>query len=171
MIQYTVNAGAVPDDHWIQDPEVGGGRIIGEVCHFIDFCLYLTGSAPKETKTTILGEPNRTSCSDNVNITIQFENGSVANILYTSAGAKSYPKETVTVFCNSKVGTLDNFTKANVFSEKGKRTMRKANQEKGFKEEYVHISNTLMSRGFVEKTKPFYNLYLITKNSIGARND
>jgi len=168
MIQYTVNAGAVPDDHWIQDPEVGGGRIIGEVCHFIDFCLYLTGSAPKKTKRTTLGEPNRKSSSDNVNITIGFENGSVANILYTSAGAKSYPKETVTVFCNSKVGTLDNFKKANIFSEKGKKTMRKTNQEKGFLEEYELLKKMLLSKS--KEKIDFPGVFMVTESAFRISN-
>jgi len=168
MIQYTVNAGVVPDDHWIQDPEVGGGRVIGEVCHFIDFCLYLTESAPKETKATFLGEPNRTSCRDNVNITIQFENGSVANILYTSAGTKSYPKETVTVFCDSKVGTLDNFTKAKIFSEKGKKTMRKANQEKGFLEEYNLLKKILLSES--KEKVDFTEVFMVTESTIRISN-
>jgi len=170
MIQYTVNAGTVPEDHWIQDPEVGGGRIIGEVCHFIDFCLYLTGSTPKSTKTTILCEPNKKGCSDNVNITIEFDNGSVANILYTSVGSKKYQKESVTVFCNGKVGRLDNYKKAEIFSEKGNKKYRKMNQEKGFEEEYFHIGNTLRTGENTKKTDSFQVIYIITQSAIEVKN-
>ncbi len=132
MIQYTVNAGAIPEEHWTQDPEVGGGRIVGEACHFIDFCMFLTGSSPVSVHTTWLKDPNGKQSKDNANISLGFENGSTANILYTSAGTKNFPKELVAVFCNGKVGELKNYLLAETHSSSGKSKMRKMDKEKGF---------------------------------------
>ena len=146
MIQYTVNAGPVPLDHWTQDTEVGGGRIIGECCHFIDLAVFLTGSKPMDVKTTRLGGMGETfSDTDNVLLTLSFENGSVAEILYTSLGNKTYPKEQVKVFCNGNVGEIDNFAKAQIHTEKGKKTMKRIEQDKGFREEYKAMSCTLLN--------------------------
>lgn len=146
MIQYTVNAGPVPLDHWTQDPEVGGGRIIGECCHFIDLAVYMTDSKPVDIKTTRLGGTRDAfSDTDNVLLTLSFENGSVAEILYTSLGNKSYPKEQVKVFCNGNVGEIDNYAKAQIHTEKGKKTMKKIEQDKGFREEYLKISKAILN--------------------------
>jgi len=143
IIQYTVNAGYIPKDHWIHDPEVGGGRIIGEVCHFIDLAVYFTGSKPTKVQSMPIA-PNSEyySTSDNISINIAFENGSVANIIYTSMGSKSYPKEEIVVFANDKVGKIDNFVKAEIYATK-KKTMKKIEQDKGFYQEYAHIKQLL----------------------------
>jgi len=143
MIQYTVNAGAIPEEHWTQDPEVGGGRIVGEACHFIDFCMFLTGSTPVSVHTTWLKEPDGRQSKDNANISLGFENGSTASILYSSAGTKTFPKEIVTVFCNGKVGELENYLLAETHSSSGKSKMRKMCQEKGFKQEYEWMAEVL----------------------------
>ncbi len=143
VIQYTVNAGFIPKEHWTQDPEVGGGRIIGEACHFVDLAAYLTTSNPKKaTSMGINTNSNHISDSDNVSLNVLFENGSVLNIIYTSMGSKTFPKETITIFCNGKVGTIQNFIKANVYGEK-KQRLSKMEQQKGFIEEYSNIVSVL----------------------------
>jgi len=119
IIQYTVNAGYIPKEHWTQDPEIGGGRIIGEACHFIDLAVFLTGSLPESVNTVaIIGKTDHYSNSDNVSINLTFKNGSIANIIYTAMGSKSFPKERVTVFCNGNVGEIDNFVSATVYGNK-----------------------------------------------------
>ncbi len=143
IIQYTVNAGYIPKEHWTQDPEVGGGRIIGEACHFIDLAVFLTGSLPESVNTAaIIGNTDHYSNSDNVSINLTFKNGSVANIIYTAMGSKSFPKERVTVFCNGNVGEINNFVSATVYGSKKKR-LRKLEQDKGFVEEYCSMSKTI----------------------------
>jgi len=143
IIQYTVNAGIIPKDHWIHDPEVGGGRIIGEGCHFVDLATYLTDSKPVDIqKIALNSDSDYSSSSDNVSINIIFENGSICNIIYTSMGSKSYPKEKVTVFSNGNVATIDNFVKAEIYGNK-KKKMSKIEQDKGFIEEYKYILEAL----------------------------
>ena len=105
----TVNAGEVPAEHWVHDPLVGGGRIIGEGCHFIDLLRFLAGSkilgfsASKQE----LHQGSQAS-SDIVAITLTFEDGSLGTIHYISNGGKKFPKERLEVFCNGVV-QLDNF--------------------------------------------------------------
>ena len=143
IIQYTVNAGYIPKEHWTQDPEVGGGRIIGEACHFIDLAVFLTGSLPESVNTAaIVGSTDHYSSSDNVSINLTFKNGSVANIIYTAMGSKSFPKERVTVFCNGNVGEINNFVSATVYGNKRKK-LRKMEQDKGFVEEYYSMAKTM----------------------------
>ena len=109
---YTCNAGHIPSDVWYQDPEIGGGRIIGEACHFIDIACHLIKSTIKEIKATGLktkeGIPN---CHDTATITISFENGSIATIHYFANGDQSFPKERIEVFQSGNVYVLDNFRK------------------------------------------------------------
>src|SRR5438552_2046794 len=96
-LHYRVNAGHISHDHWVNDPEQGGGRILGEVCHFIDFLIFLTGSAPVEVSTRSLANSGKYS-DDNVIISLQFANGSHGTVSYLANGDRSYSKERVEVF-------------------------------------------------------------------------
>lgn len=147
LIQYTINAGEIPKDHWINEPTVGGGRIIGEVCHFIDFCRYLTGSKIKNVSTfTINANSEKYINNDNISMNIEFENGSLANIIYTSMGPKSYPKENVRVFTNGNVAELNNFVKAEIYKGGRKIKKTKLQQDKGFMEEYEYIRDIIKGK-------------------------
>jgi predicted dehydrogenase/threonine dehydrogenase-like Zn-dependent dehydrogenase len=120
-VHCTVNAGPVPPDHWVHDPEQGGGRIIGEVCHFVDLIQYLTGSLPvrvyAETLTSRGYKP-----SDNVVITLKMANGAIGSITYVAGGDKRYPRERVEVFGGGAVGVIENFKAATFI--RGGRKMR-----------------------------------------------
>lgn len=147
LIQYTINAGEIPKEHWINDPTVGGGRIIGEVCHFVDFCQYLTGSKIKSTSTfTINANSEKYINNDNISMNIEFENGSLANIIYTSMGTKSYPKENVKVFTNGNVAELKNFVKAEIYKGGRKIKKTKLQQDKGFIDEYEYIRDIIKGK-------------------------
>lgn len=165
LIQYTINAGEIPKDHWINDPSVGGGRIIGEGCHFIDFCQYLVGSNIKKViKTSINSNSEKYINNDNISINIEFENGSIANIIYTSMGPKSYPKENVRVFTNGNVAELNNFVKAEIYKGGRKIKKSKLQQDKGFTAEYEYI------RDIIKGTKEnnyltFEEIYQTTKST------
>ena len=120
-IIYRVNAGFVPKEHWIQDEKQGGGRIIGEVCHFVDFMQYLTDSVPQ----TVFAQPVCDATGaliphDNVMITLQFENGSIGTISYLSNGDVAYGKERVEIFGDGAVALIDDFKRVEI-SHKGKR--------------------------------------------------
>ncbi|MDK2946241.1 MAG: hypothetical protein PWQ85_1017 [Geotoga sp.] len=147
IIQYTVNAGIIPKEHWINNPEVGGGRIIGEVCHFVDLCQYFTGSKIQSIeKTFISSNSEKYLNNDNVSINLKFKNGSIANIIYTSMGTKSYPKENVRIFTNGNVAEIYNFVKAVVYKGNKKKTKKKLEQDKGFISEYEYIRDIIIGR-------------------------
>ena len=109
MIHYRVNAGYIPPDHWVHDPEEGGGRIIGEVCHFVDFLQFLTGAAPKMVYAAKVAGGANVIAEDNVSITIDFSDGSTGTILYTALGDKSLPKDYIEIFGSGKGMSINNF--------------------------------------------------------------
>ncbi|MEX3937116.1 bi-domain-containing oxidoreductase [Paraburkholderia phymatum] len=106
----TVNAGMIPTDHWTQDRESGGGRIIGEACHFIDLLRHLADSHIVSFEATGFNATAPASC-DTASITLQFESGSIGTIHYFANGHRSMPKERLEVFCSGKALILDNFLK------------------------------------------------------------
>ncbi|MCF6217043.1 MAG: bi-domain-containing oxidoreductase [Emcibacter sp.] len=109
-IVYTCNAGAIPADTWIQDPEAGGGRIIGEACHFIDIARFLTNSSIIDTQAVSMKMAEGvTNCHDTATLTLRFENGSIATVHYFANGHQSFPKERIEVFQSGKTMVLDNF--------------------------------------------------------------
>jgi polar amino acid transport system substrate-binding protein len=118
-VHCTVNAGPVPPDHWTHDPEQGGGRIIGEVCHFVDLIEYLTGSLPVRVYAETLESPGYQP-SDNVVITLKMANGAIGSITYVAGGDKRYPRERVEVFGGGAVGVIENF-KAATFIRGGRK--------------------------------------------------
>jgi predicted dehydrogenase/threonine dehydrogenase-like Zn-dependent dehydrogenase len=131
MMQYTVNAGSLPLNHWLYDPKVGGGRIIGEGCHFIDFMNWLANSLPVSVSTISLPD-GQLYREDNVNITIKFANGSIGVLSYLANGDKSHPKERCEVFCGGRVAVLDDFRKVDL-SFNGKKNSQRSSfrQDKG----------------------------------------
>ncbi|HEU4556411.1 MAG TPA: Gfo/Idh/MocA family oxidoreductase, partial [Longimicrobium sp.] len=133
-LAYRVNAGAIPRESWIHDPDDGGGRIIGEVCHFVDLCQYVTGDLPVEAFAHALGGAEG-GLHDTVAITLRFARGSVATISYFATGDKSFAKERLEVFGGGTLAVLDDFREVTV-SRGGKRTrVKKLSQEKGFDHE------------------------------------
>ena len=128
----TVNAGAIPQDHWTQDKEVGGGRIIGEACHFIDLMRHLAAS--KIVSVSASCAKNGGKLVDDVaSITLSFENGSMGTIHYFANGAAAFPKERIEVFSAGKILQLDNFRKLKGFGFKGFNEMNLWQQDKGHK--------------------------------------
>lgn len=128
---YRINAGKIPADTWIQDMELGGGRIIGEACHFIDYLTWLNGSLPVSVFANSLPDPQ--GRNDTVNITIAFGNGSTGIVAYYANGPKSLPKEYVEVYRSGAAAVLNNFKSVQIF---GKKKIRKRlfNQDKGQKQ-------------------------------------
>lgn len=126
----TVNAGRIPADHWTQDPAVGGGRIVGEGCHFIDLLRYLAGAPITKWSVSQLRDVGD-SPPDTVSINLEFEGGSHGTIHYLANGNRRFPKERLEVFCAGKVLQLDNFRRLKGWGWKGFSSMRLWRQDKG----------------------------------------
>lgn len=160
----TMNAGFIPPEVWIQDMEIGGGRIIGEACHFIDLCSYLADSRVIAVCMNALGE-NPQENTDNASILLKYANGSNAVINYFSNGAKSYEKERVEVFAQNSVLILDNWRKLTGYGVSGFSSM-KSRIDKGHKAEFALL---------IERTKnggapliPFESIKNTTLASFGC---
>lgn len=130
----TMNAGAIPPDHWTQNADSGGGRIIGEACHFIDLMRYLVGSQIVSVQARRMGEhPAIPVTEDKASITLGFADGSFGTIHYFANGSGAFPKERVEVFCAGRVLRIDNFRKMRGFGWPGFRSMNLWRQDKGQK--------------------------------------
>ena len=160
-INYRVNAGVIPKDVWVQDPAVGGGRIIGESCHFIDTCTFLIGSLPESVFASCVTKPDQSiPDEDNVSITIKYQNGSTAVINYYAFGNNQLPKEYIELFAPDLAMTMDNFRELEIFKG-GKSTKSKnSNQDKGFKGEFTALK-TAVEKG--ELAISFEEMYSTSK--------
>jgi predicted dehydrogenase len=137
LIHYRVNAGYIALDHWVHDPHEGGGRIIGEICHFVDFLIFLAGSLPKQVGAAALPNQGRYR-DDNVAATLTFANGSVGVITYAANGDKAFPKERVEVFGGGATAVLDNFRRLEMVKDGRRKVSRsRLRQDKGFAGEWA----------------------------------
>jgi predicted dehydrogenase/threonine dehydrogenase-like Zn-dependent dehydrogenase len=128
----TVNAGNIPAEHWTQDRMIGGGRIIGEGCHFVDMLRFLSGSPIVSVQAMMMGAAARgTSRDDKATFTIGFADGSFGTVHYLANGHKSFPKERLEVFCGGRVIQLDNFRKLQGYGWPGFQKMNLWRQDKG----------------------------------------
>lgn len=128
----TMNAGSIPSEHWTQDNEVGGGRIIGEACHFIDLMRFLAGSPIVSVQCRRMGDTDSVEVTeDKASILLGFEDGSFGTIHYFANGASSFPKERVEVFAAGRVLQLDNFRKLKAYGWPGFKRMNLWKQDKG----------------------------------------
>lgn len=143
MAHYRVNAGYLPLSHWLHDPQRGGGRIIGEGCHFIDFLIFLVGENPQTVVSHGLPDMGRYS-SDNVTMTFTFPDGSIGTVSYLANGNKNMGKEYLEVFCGGKSAILDDFRSLELIRE-GNRTIQHAwlRQDKGHYNSWVTFLQSL----------------------------
>jgi predicted dehydrogenase len=139
IVNYRMNAGHIPGDHWVHGPE-GGGRNIGEACHIYDVFHYLTGSSWRAANVAAIGAGSRHwRRDDNFVATMEFEDGSVCTLTYTALGSKSYPKEQMELYCDAKVLFLDDYKKL-VVSGGGGRGWSGATIQKGQYEELIALA-------------------------------
>jgi predicted dehydrogenase len=132
VMHYRVNAGPVPADSWIHDPLVGGGRILGEVCHFVDFVSFLCGSHPvRVTADSVSGAVEPTRNDDQVTLTLRMADGSLATITYASGGDPAYPKERIEVMGSGRLGVLNDFRSLEISHGGRRKTTRGLTQDKG----------------------------------------
>ncbi len=145
LIHYRVNAGALPLDHWVHDPADGGGRIIGEVCHFVDFVSYLTDALPVRVVAGGVADGTRYR-EDNVHLTVTLSDGSCALITYAASGDRSTGKERCEVFAGGGTAVLDDFRSLDVVrGGKSKRHKAGMKQDKGHGGEWVALAAALQT--------------------------
>ena len=125
----TVNAGFIPADHWVHDPASGGGRIIGEACHFVDLLRFLADASIESVNAVAMDS----QCNDSVSIQLRFKNGSIGVVNYLANGSKSLAKERLEVFCNGAVLQLDNFRALRGYGWSGFKSDKLWRQDKGQK--------------------------------------
>lgn len=126
---YTCNAGSIPADHWTQIPHIGGGRLLGEACHFVDLLRFLVGSPIEDLQ--LHSVTDRKQCPDTFTLQMRFVDGSIGTVHYFSNGSKSFPKERLEVFSAGKVIQLENFRKLKAWGIPGFQTRRLLQQDKG----------------------------------------
>ena len=163
-INATMNAGFIPADVWVHDLKVGGGRIIGEACHYLDLCVYLTGSEIKSVCMSGMGK-NPQESTDNASILLKFTNGSNAVINYFANGAKSYSKERIEVFSHDSVFVIDNFRTTRAFGANGFKNL-KTRIDKGHRSQFHTFINRIQSGG--DPLIPFNEIVNVTKASFAA---
>jgi polar amino acid transport system substrate-binding protein len=163
VINIRINAGFIPKDHWTQNPNLGGGRIIGEMCHFIDLMQYFTDSKPVKVYADCIKTENTTlTPQDNISITISFEDGSIGNLLYLGNGDKSLPKELVEVFSGGKIGRIHDFRSGDL--HKGNKIIKLKLDGKGHKQEVSAFINSLKQGNNILPIS-FESIYLTTKTT------
>lgn len=160
----TMNAGFISKEMWVHDMEVGGGRILGEACHFIDLCSFLAGSQVTAVCMNAMGEHPQEN-TDNASILLRYENGTNAVINYFANGSKAYQKERIEVFSQERVFVLDNWRRLEGYGTKGFSKM-KGRMDKGQKDEFRMLNERLQQGG--ESLIPFESIVNTTKASFAA---
>jgi predicted dehydrogenase/threonine dehydrogenase-like Zn-dependent dehydrogenase len=157
----TVNAGRVPEDHWSQDKQIGGGRIVGEACHFIDLLRFFAG-----TPISDFGRSARSSQTDDtVSLQLAFADGSIGTVHYFANGSRRFPKERLEVFCAGRILQLNNFRKLRGFGWPGFRRLSLWRQDKGQSAAVVAFMEAVRSGG--ASPIPFDELIEVARVTIG----
>lgn len=166
VMHYRVNAGYIPLTHWVHDPEQGGGRIIGEGCHFIDFMSFLSGGVPQSIRTVGLEDGGRYR-EDNVVIQITFSDGSIGTLSYLSNGDRAFPKERIEAFSGGRVAVLDDFRSLAVIHAGRQRVYRsRLRQDKGHEQEWLDYVQALQNGQ--PPPIPYTQLFGVTRATFAA---
>lgn len=154
-MQIMINAGSIPANHWVHDPLVGGGRIIGEACHFLDWMSYVTDSDIRSVSASQLAGGEAIH-EDKMTINVTLADGSIGNLCYFANGSKAYPKETYRVFSDDRVLEIDNFRVTHGYGFKGFRRFKTTRQEKGHKEQFASVVQALQGKRAFESNLSRY---------------
>jgi len=163
---YRVNAGYIPPNHWVHDPEQGGGRIIGEVCHFVDLLTFLVGAPPTEVIARALPDGG---CyrQDNVMLTFTFADGSLGTVTYLANGDKAFPKERVEVFAAGRVAVLDDFRSLEMVQDGRRQVVRsRLRQDKGHRAEWEAFAAAIVAGG--PPPIPYVQLFGVMQATLAA---
>ncbi len=166
VAHYRINASMIPLTHWVHDLEQGGGRIIGEGCHFIDFLAYLVGEAPISVSSQ--GIPDSGLYQEDVSVmTFSFPDGSLGTVSYLANGDKAFPKERVEVFCGGRVAVLDDYRTLELIHQGKRQTHRsRLKQDKGHQAEWEAFATAIQQAG--PPPIPYRHLFGVTRASFAA---
>ncbi len=168
VLNYRVSAGILPENSWIYDPNIGGGRIIGEICHFVDFLCFLTDASITKLHVDCIRTSRRDIRSeDNIIISLEFSDGSIGQISYLSCGDYSTSKEFIEIFGDGKTAILDDYRRLALI-EKGKKRLLKMTQNKGHIEELKVFFQAAEGK----MTPPFSieHLFAVTRATFDIKN-
>ena len=169
-IDVTVNAGELSADHWTRDPRVGGGRIVGEGCHFVDLALFLAGSPIVAARASGVAARPGVAPSDDATLCLRFADGSLATIAYRTGGPKSFPKERVEIFSDGRALVIDNWRALRAFDWPGVRRPRPwAGQDKGHRAEVAAFLAAVRAGGAAPI--PFAELVSVTGTSLALARE
>ena len=147
LMHYRVNAGTLPADHWTRDPEQGGGRILGEVCHFVDFLSFISGARPVEVSAHSLAGDSAPN-DENLSISLRFANGSQGTITYAANGDRAFSKERIEVFGGGAAAVLEDYRSLELVRHgRGRIERSRLRQDKGHRGEWGAFVATLKSAG------------------------
>ena len=160
----TMNAGAIPPSVWVHDLKIGGGRIVGEACHFIDLITFFTGSKVKSVCMNAMGS-NPEENTDNATLLLKYENGSTGVINYFANGSKAYSKERIEIYSQERTAVIDNFRKTTAYGFKGFSGL-KTSLDKGHKNQFSGLIQKIQNGG--EPMIPFDEIVNTTRASFAA---
>ena len=141
IMSFRINAGAMEKGHWTNDPTEGGGRVKGEVCHFVDLASHLAGH--RAVHVGARSVPTSKLLDENIVATIGLEDGSAAGIVYTSLGDATYGKEHLEVFCDGKVARIDDFQRVELCGDGRSKRHRRGRHDKGHRQEMMYFCDAL----------------------------
>lgn len=147
VMLYRINAGRVPADHWVQDPHAGGGRIIGEVCHFVDYMQALCGALPTSVSAARIGRHSSGITDDQCSIVLSFGDGSIGTIVYTAEGHADLPKEYFEAHADGTSLTMHDFIETHVYEGSRRRSINTRKRDKGFADEMARFVQAIEAGG------------------------
>jgi len=150
VVNYRINPGFVPKDHWVHSEEEGGSRVVGEICHFVDTMQFLTQADPVRVYAERVSGNDRTVInSDNLAITLKFSDGSVGNIVYAASGDKAFSRERIEVFFDGNTIVSDDFRRTHFYLNGRVRKFKTRSQEQGYEQELRHFFDIISGRSSV----------------------
>ena len=163
---YRINAGKIPADHWIQDPAIGGGRLIGEACHFVDYMQSICGAPPTSVFARRISRHASGLTDDQCVMTLTFLDGSIGSIIYTAGGNAGLPKERFEAHADGKSLTMDDFLETRLYSGTDCKVFKTAHRAKGFREEMTHFAHSVQQG--IPSLMPFEGIIAVSKACFGA---
>jgi predicted dehydrogenase/threonine dehydrogenase-like Zn-dependent dehydrogenase len=166
-----VNAGRLPDDHWTNDPQEGGGRLLGEGCHFVDLACWLAGAVPTTVQATIQPLESETlQTAQRFVLSLGFADGSLATVLYTDQGASGLAKEYVEAHSGGRSSVLHDFRRLELLDGRSRDEVRERRQDKGHRAQFVHLRKRLGGEVMVDDVDPLKSME-VTLMALRAAND
>jgi predicted dehydrogenase/threonine dehydrogenase-like Zn-dependent dehydrogenase len=167
---YRVAAGRLPADHWLNDSEDGGGRLLGEGCHFVDFACWFLGALPVSISASVPSSPGQLALAQRFAITLTFANDSVATILYGSEAARSVEKELIEAHAGGRTAVIHDYRRAELRGEKRARVIRDRRQDKGHREQFIAFRR-LIEGGKPEEPNPLDTMAMCLQALASACTD